>query len=154
MTPHRAQYHNPEMMTWTETKSWTRNWLSHPGAPETVVFYAKKKNQTPDLYTVSNSAISGLKSESRKMHFLRVQVPRAILPLSCMQPCVFPLHRIKSGVICFKCVHSFGKLPYLEFCKYICITHSWKNQTSPCSAKLCCISWIISLTNFLSEKEF
>ena len=24
---------NCEIMTWTETKSWTLNWLSHPGTP-------------------------------------------------------------------------------------------------------------------------
>ena len=25
--------HDPEIMTWAKTKSWTLNWLSQPGAP-------------------------------------------------------------------------------------------------------------------------
>ena len=30
----RAQFYDPEIMTWAKTKSQTLNWLSHPGAPK------------------------------------------------------------------------------------------------------------------------
>ena len=30
----RARTHNPEIMTWAETKTWMLNWLSHPRAPK------------------------------------------------------------------------------------------------------------------------
>ena len=29
-----ARYHKCEILTWAEIKSWTLNWLSHPGAPK------------------------------------------------------------------------------------------------------------------------
>jgi len=41
-TKHRARRgagsHDPEIVTRAETKSWTRNWLSHPGAPKILFF--------------------------------------------------------------------------------------------------------------------
>ena len=34
----QAQCHNPEILTWAETKSWLLNWLSHSGTPRLVFF--------------------------------------------------------------------------------------------------------------------
>ena len=46
---------NREIMTCAETKSWTVNWLSHPGTPDFVIlmcfFRGKKKDK--DLYLIS-----------------------------------------------------------------------------------------------------
>lgn len=33
-----AQSHDPKIRTWAETKSWTLNWLRHPGAPFLIKF--------------------------------------------------------------------------------------------------------------------
>ena len=33
---HEAQSHDPEIMTWAETKNQTLNWLHHPGALESL----------------------------------------------------------------------------------------------------------------------
>ena len=34
--------HNPEIKTWAEIKSWTLNWLSHPGPPTCIIFKGRK----------------------------------------------------------------------------------------------------------------
>ena len=38
-----AQSHHSEVITCTDTKSWTLNRLSHPGAPVLIIFYVKTR---------------------------------------------------------------------------------------------------------------
>ena len=56
--PEGGSISQPELMTWAETKSWTLNPLSHPGAPqadklltleETERFFLENKSHQNDL---------------------------------------------------------------------------------------------------------